>query len=94
MCLSDGIIEMANDISRHFMVNLQLFNGDGFYKQLIIIFIIRHFDHITRDCPHRVSYIILVPCVMILPEIYFMYHCYHELCQQWQNKDVQLIKIN
>ena len=61
LCLSDGIIEMTNTFLCHLMINLQPFNGDGFYEQLIIVFIICNFDHITRELSTLYNMRILAP---------------------------------
>ena len=83
---------------------MTIFNGDGLWARYDIIDnLLLH--NITSECRYHimchyflmlnsecsVSYFAIVPCMLILPEIWFMYHYYHMLCQQRRNKDVQSI---
>ena len=67
-----------------------------------IIYHLSYSHNITSECPYNimrcyymmlnfkctVSYFIVLPYMLFLPEMCPMYHYYHVLWQQWRNKDV------
>ena len=75
---------------------MHIFNDDGFYEHFMILFTIYHLHKIANECPYHimrfyfmmlnlkctVSYFTVLPCMLILPEMYLMYYYHHMLCQQ------------